>query len=382
MRAIVAGGGIGGLCTAIALDRAGIEVSVFEKAADPMTTQVGGGFHIWGNAVRALRELGLEECAAEIGAPIERTEFHSWRGRRLAVWPLAEIAREAGAADWGVTRGRLLAMLYGQVAPGTVTPGMELTEFWDDGEGVTAKFSNGSEERADFLVGADGLRSAVRAGLLGKREPDYAGYTQWQTTTDRANGLLERGTEQITFGPALRTVVHHVGGGDLFWAAVTYGPESGGGKPAGRKRMLLERFSGWPAPITAAIENTPEEQIAGLPVYHRKPVKQWGKGRVTLLGDAAHPMTTNTGQGGNQAVEDAVVLAHALEGDQNVSGALRSYEVMRIARTTPLVKRSRQAAVMNAWSDPIRSTARDLMMRVGLPGPALRELRQTVAVEF
>jgi 2-polyprenyl-6-methoxyphenol hydroxylase-like FAD-dependent oxidoreductase len=146
--------------------------------------------------------------------------------------------------------------------------------------------------------------------------------------------------------------------------------------------MLLERFADWPAPFAQAVEGTPEEDITGLAVFDRKPVKSWGSGRVTLLGDAAHPMTTNTSQGGNQAIEDAVVLAGCLEREPDVAKALRKYEERRIARTTKLVKRSHQAANMNAWRDPVRIRFRDVLFSNVLPRVGLSDLRKDVAVEL
>jgi 2-polyprenyl-6-methoxyphenol hydroxylase-like FAD-dependent oxidoreductase len=259
-----------------------------------------------------------------------------------------------------------------------VTPGARLVDFADDAEGVTARFDDGREERADVLVGADGLRSVVRTKLLGAGEPDYAGYVQWQTLVDLEAGLFPPGVERITFGPGARTVMHHVAGGRLFWACVIYGPVEAGGKAPGRKQKLLDTFGGWPAPIPAAIEATPEEQIVGLPIYDRQPVQEWGRGRVTLLGDAAHPMTTNTSQGGNLAIEDGVVLARTLANGRPPEAALRAYEARRIARTTPLVKNSRWISNMNAWTNPLRVAFRDRFFSFGVPRRGLSELRRTM----
>ncbi|MEA2159982.1 MAG: hypothetical protein QOD66_2362 [Solirubrobacteraceae bacterium] len=380
MRAVIVGGGIGGLAAAIGLRQAGIEPVVLEQAADPAKTQVGGGLHLWANGVRALRELELEQQAKSIGVPIERTEFQASRGRLLATWPLGEVSREAGAVDLGVSRAELQRMLHGAVGDATIRSGAEVTRVADDGEHVTATLADGREERGDVLIGADGLRSTIRASLLGAEEPDYAGYVQYQTVTRELAGALDTGVERVVFGPGQRAVSHLVGRGDLFWAAVVYGPRESAGKPPGRKQMLRERFRGWPPPFEAAIESTPEDQIVGLPVFDRKPVKHWGTGRTTLLGDAAHPMTTNTGQGANQALESAVVLAHAMASETDVATALRRYEQRRIDRTTPLVKRSRQASNMNAWRDPLRSRLRDFILARALPGPGLRELRETARV--
>ncbi len=376
MRVLVIGGGFGGLTASIALRAAGVEVMVFEKAAEPGVMMVGGGFHLWGNAIRALGELGLEETARERGAMLTRTEFHSSKGRLLAVWPLEEIAREMDAFDVGISRQELMSLLYEAAGADAVTCGAELTSFTDDGSSVTATFADGRTESGDVLVGADGLRSIVRAALLGPAEPNFAGYIQWQVLLEDAAELVPEGIERITFGPGLRTVMHRVGGGRVFLACAVHGPDQRGGRAAGTKQLLLERFRGWPEPTAAAIEAMPEEQIVALPVYDRTPVKEWGKGRVTLLGDAAHPMTTNTGQGGNQAIEDGIVLARMLGDADDPAPALRAYEQRRIVRTTPLVKNSRWITNVGAWSDPLRVAFRDRFFSFGLPRKGLKDLRR------
>jgi 2-polyprenyl-6-methoxyphenol hydroxylase-like FAD-dependent oxidoreductase len=378
VRVIVAGAGVGGLTAALALRAAGIEVTVFEQMEHAGATMVGGGFHLWPNAIRALRELALDEPARQRGAPLKRTEFHSSRGRRLAEWPIADIARGVDAFDVGIARQDLMGLLYNAIDHESVTPAAKLVDFDQDAQGVTARLADGREERGDVLVGADGLRSVVRAKLLGAREPDYAGYVQWQTVIEGAEDLFPAEIERLTFGPAARTVMHHVAGGRLFWACVVYCPMENGGKPAGRKASLLERFKGWPEPIATAIDATPEEQIIGLPIFDRRPVESWGRGRVTLLGDAAHPMTTNTSQGGNQAIEDGVLLGRLLGAGDDPVGALRAYEQRRIARTTPLVKNSRWLSNINAWGDPIRVAMRDVMFRLAVPRKGLSELRKAV----
>jgi len=382
VRVVVAGGGIGGLSATIALRRAGVEADLFEQREDVRATMVGGGFHLWPNATRALEELGLAEAAREQGAALERTEFHSLKRGLLAVWPIAEIASEVGGFDVGISRAEVQQMLHDEVEPGAINAGAELTGFEEDPEGMTVQFADGREERADALVGADGLRSAVRAQVLGAGDPDYSGYVQWQTVVEDDGEGLGAGSERIVFGPGMRTVMHRVGGGRLFWACVLYCPDTEASRPEGRKAMLLEHFRDWPGPIGRVVEATPEEQITGLPIYDRKPVKEWGRGRVTLLGDAAHPMTTNTSQGGNQAIEDGVVLARCLSAEQDVAAALRAYEERRIARTTPLVKNSRWVTNLNGWSNPWRVAFRDRFFALGLPGKGLKDLRAAVGAEL
>ena len=184
VRVIVVGGGVGGLAAAGGLRAAGIDAAVFEQLDHIGATLVGGGFHLWPNAVRALRELGLDDAARERGAPFDVTEFCSWRGRKLAEWPLKEIADELDLFDVGIGRADLLEVLSGAVDGSQMNAGARLVDFEDEPDGVTARFDDGREERADVLVGADGLRSIVRGKLLGASEPDYAGYVQWQTLVE------------------------------------------------------------------------------------------------------------------------------------------------------------------------------------------------------
>lgn len=378
MRVIVAGAGVGGLTAAIALRLAGFEVAVCEQMVEVGTSIVGGGFHLWPNAARALREVGLDERARSLGSTLEQTEFQSWGGRQLAVWPIAGLARRAGGYDVGISRQDLVSLLYRSVDSEAVLPGAQVVGFVEHDDGVTVQLADGRKVDGDVLVGADGLRSTVRAQLLGPDEPDYAGYVQWQTLLPGGAKLFPAGLERITFGPGARTVMHRVTGDRLFWACVLYCPADQGGRQPGRKAMLLERFAGWPHPIQAAIAATAEEQIVGLPVFDRKPVATWGRGRITLLGDAAHAMTTNTSQGGNQAIEDGVLLARMLSRDARPTEALRAYESRRIQRTTPLVNNSRWISNLNAWRDPLRVGVRDRVFSVALPRKGLSELRQAV----
>jgi 2-polyprenyl-6-methoxyphenol hydroxylase-like FAD-dependent oxidoreductase len=379
-RAIVIGGGIGGLAAAVALRRAGIDVAVFEQQHDLRKTQVGGGIHMWANAMRALAQLGLAERVTELGAPIERTEFRDWRGRLLAVWPIGEIAREFGTRDAGISRGELQQVLVDAQENGNVNAGVECTGFEQDASGVTARFADGREERGSLLVGADGLRSTIRAQLLGSAPPRYAGYAQFQSLVAAGADLLPAGVERVVFGRGNRAVLHRVGGNRLFWAGALYAPE-GTLLGQAKKETLLKRFRGWEPPIETAIEATPEDLIVAFDIYDRPPVDRWGEGRVTLVGDAAHPMTTNLSQGGCQALEDAVVLASSLKADSDVARALRAYEERRIPRTSTLVKRSHGIARMGGIKNPVAAAVRDRISGIALGRAGVKDYRKFVATQ-
>jgi 2-polyprenyl-6-methoxyphenol hydroxylase-like FAD-dependent oxidoreductase len=380
-RALIVGGGIGGLATAYGLIQQGREVLVLEQASDVRKIQLGGGLHVWTNAARALQRLGLYEQVQAIGSPLDATDYRTAKGKHLASWPVAEIARENGVVEVGVSRQDLQALLVEAVGVERIRLGAHCDGFEADGEGVRLRLADGSEERGALLVGADGLRSTVRAQLHGVQEPHYVGYTQWQSLVPDGGALLPAGAERVLFGPGSRAVLHHVGGARLFWAAVLYGKADGPESQADRE-ALLRRFADWQEPVAAAIAATAPESIARLQIYDRKPLSQWGAGRVTLLGDAAHPMTTNLSQGACQTLEDAAVLTRCVGEHEDVEAALRAYEAARIARTTPVVKQSALLARTGAVKRPLACAVRNRMTALTLSGPVLKGHRRFMAVEL
>jgi 2-polyprenyl-6-methoxyphenol hydroxylase-like FAD-dependent oxidoreductase len=379
-RALIVGGGIGGLATAHALVSQGIDAVVFERVDDVRKIQLGGGFHMWTNAARALQRLGLYDQVQAIGAPLDVTEYRTESGKLLASWPIDEIARENGVVDVGVSRQDLQALLVEAVGDDRIRLGARCAGFEQDGEEVRLRLANGGEERGSMLIAADGLRSTIRAQIHGEHEPRYVGYTQWQSLIPGAGYALPPRDERVLFGPGARAVLHRVGGDRLFWAAVLYGEQDSSVTQAG-KDTLLERFAGWQEPLTAAIAATPEESIARLQIYDREPLSSWGAGRVTLLGDAAHPMTTNLSQGACQVLEDAAALARCLRTEDGIEAALRSYERARIRRTTPIVKQSSRIARVGSFRHPLVCAVRNRMTALTLSGPVLKAHRRFVAAE-
>lgn len=381
---MVAGAGIGGLTATIALRRAGLEVVVFERAAE--LREVGAGLLLAANAQKALGKLGLAEEVARLGTPASAAEIRSWRGQVLASIPAAELEKNAGAASAAVHRADLQALLAREAGEGTLRLDAVVKGFEQDESGVRVSLADGSEQRADILVGADGLRSQIRATLFGPEEPRYAGYTAWRAVVKPEGELLPWGGGFESWGRGTRFGCAHIGRGRVYWFATANsreGEKDGPlGDPVGPKAKLLHRFGDWHRPIRELIEATDEGAISRTDIYDREPLgERWGEGRVTLLGDAAHPMTPNLGQGACQAVEDAVVLARCLHEGGATAEALRRYERLRYDRVAMIVRRSRRVGAVGQLENPLLCRLRDRMMAMIPPKAQLRQLEEIVGHE-
>lgn len=361
----IVGGGIGGLTAALALRRAGIAATVHERATDLRTAQSGHGLILWHNAVLALRELGVDVSA--IGHRIDEYQFRTTSGSLLARWRLR--ADEWDAPVYSVSRPALHRLL----ADEDLVLGAPCVGFDDDGDAVTVRFADGRSTRADALVGADGLRSVVRRGLMGfEPPPRYAGYTAWQGVI-RAS--VEPGRFVNAFGRGRWFVHYGLPDGMVYWDAVLDARAGAGRFGAPAKENLLAAFAGAAAPIRDLIEATPESDLAPVDIYDRDPVTRWSKGRVTLLGDAAHPMTFNLGQGAGQAIEDALVLSRCLAAAAPEEAFAR-YERERIDRTTRMVRRSRANGDFIRRRNPVMCLLRDTFVRVAFESLIYRKTYQ------
>jgi 2-polyprenyl-6-methoxyphenol hydroxylase-like FAD-dependent oxidoreductase len=378
-KAIVVGGGIGGLTAAIALGRAGVEVAVFERA--PELREIGAGISLWANATRALKGLGVYEEVRAAGAAEIGGELRTWRGGLLTRIPADDLKERFGEANLAVHRADLQGALYSSLPPGTVRLGAEFTGFDQDDEGVLARYADGREERGDLLVGADGLHSSVRGQLFGQSEPRYAGYAAWRGIAGAGDGSLPEGIGLNLWGRGSEFGLVGIGRGRFYWFATKNAPEGQAESAAGRKREVLDLLSGAYQPARAAVEATPEPEILRNDIYDRKPTSRWGVGRATLLGDAAHPMTPSLGQGACQAIEDAVVLARCLDGGEGNPASLRLYEERRVRRTTRVVRRSRLAGRVIQLENPLLCSLRDALAKRTSARAQLRQYEEIVRYE-
>jgi 2-polyprenyl-6-methoxyphenol hydroxylase-like FAD-dependent oxidoreductase len=266
-------------------------------------------------------------------------------------------------------------------AGATVWTGKELVGFEQTCDSVHAFFADETEERGAVLVGADGLRSRVRGRLFGDERPRYAGYTSWRGVAPESE-LVPVGGGFESWGRGRRFGCAHVGGGRVYWFATRNAPEGGDDGPAGSRATLLEAFRGWHEPVEPLIRATEEDAILRTDIYDRDPLgKIWGEGRTTLLGDAAHPMTPNLGQGACQAIEDTVVLARCLRESGESAGALRRYEALRSDRTAAIVRRSRRIGWVGQLENPFLCRLRERALKLIPVEMQLRQIQEVVGYE-
>lgn len=345
---IIIGGGIGGLSAAVGLMRNGTPVVVHEREAE--IKELGTGVGIQRVAQQGLEMLGLREALREVaGQPFEALRLISYKNGKT----MATIPRRGEA--FIVHRGELLEVLQREVGDQSIIRcNSECVGFEQDAGGVTARFADGREERGAALVAADGVRSIIREQVIGDGPPLYSGQTAWRGMPHYTHPTLPLDLSEQVWGPAGLFGLFPCND-RLFWWASEVRPEGEPDPAGGRKADLLATYGDWPESIRAVIENTPDEQIFRGDLYHRRPAKTWSQGRVTLLGDAAHPTMPAFGQGAGMAIEDGAVLARELGavkdlGDAGgVTAAFQGYEGKRIPRTSAIVNRARRMAEICKW---------------------------------
>ncbi len=368
-KVIVIGAGIGGLGVAAGLRRAGFDVEVYEQAAE--LKPVGAGIALWANALHALRKLGFEGSLPAYREPMV-AGIRTSAGRLLVETESEHLRQKFGEISAVVHRGDLqdaLLALYG----GPVHLGKALASFEERGDRVVAAFHDGTEVEGDMLIGADGLHSAVRAQLHPGEALRYSGYVAWRGVVPFD---IQKTTPGETWGPGRRFGQAPLPGNRVYWFATENTP-AGGHAPEGEKAHLLELFRGWHAPIEELIRATPETAILRHDIHDRPPIAHWGRGRVTLLGDAAHPTTPNLGQGGCMALEDAAVLVDCLLAGNETTVSLRNYEERRKPRTSQLVTQAWNIGRVGQWENPLAVGLRNAMVRLAMP---LMQDRQMEAV--
>jgi 2-polyprenyl-6-methoxyphenol hydroxylase-like FAD-dependent oxidoreductase len=338
-RALVVGGGIGGLTAAVALRGAGFEVVVLERESEPR--EVGAGISLWPNAVNVLRQLGVGDAVEAVAVAQSEGGCRTWRGRRVADAPLAGTTARHGPPLLMLHRASLRAALSGALDRGVLQLSAECTSVDQDAKWVSVTLADGRSVQGDVVIGADGVHSRVRAVTFDAEAPRYSGFTAWRGIVPLDDMLASRIRPAESWSRGGLFGLTRLGGSQAFWYAIARAPANEGGLAAEEKAILLRRFGYWHDPIPELIDATAVEAIVRTSLYDRPPLARWAAGRIALIGDAARGMLPNLAQGGWQAIEDGAALADALRASSD-DGALAAYDSQRREHAAKFARRERR----------------------------------------
>lgn len=358
MRVLIAGGGIGGLTTAIALRHQGIDALVLEQAE--VMAEIGAGIQIASNAAIVLREIGLESAIRAVGVKPQSYDYRDLRtGRMLYQAPLGdEAAARYGAPMYNIHRADLIQILFDAVPAEAKRLGAHCVAISQDKDGVEVRLQTGEILRGDVLVGCDGIHSAVRQHLRGNEEKHFANILMWRSLipAERLDGLKLEERGNYWFGPGRTLITYWVRPKNLYSILASvpaHEVQRESWIESGDISQMLRSFEDAEPRARAMLEQCRSAFITGM--YYRDPIDSWTSGRVTLLGDAAHPMVPFLAAGAGQSIEDAWTFARVLARRQHdVSGALLEYERRRLPRTTRIQAGARSAVKLMHETEPGR----------------------------
>jgi salicylate hydroxylase len=373
---IIIGAGIGGLSLALGLQRAGMRVIVCETA--PQLGEVGAGLTVSPNATHALEFLGLGEAMARLGdKPESGAGLHYKTGETLYFTQRDGSFKDHYGADYyQIHRADMHNALADAVRrndPSAIRLNHTFVSLDQSDAGVVARFTNGEAVTGDGLVGCDGLRSVVRAALFGAETPRFTGQVAFRGLVDAepVRHCIVPTPSAVYMGPSRiftryflrkRTLVNFVG-----IAKTDAWKEEGWSIPATIEEMTRE-YAGWHEHVLTIIKSTPAGRLFKWALFDRDPLPMWSKGRVTLMGDAAHPMLPFLGMGAAMALEDAAVLARCFAAGETFTEVFRRYELARRQRTTDVLLSSRAQGEVYQSERPeqLRSPNAQGEIRLGL----------------
>src|SRR3954454_11956759 len=334
IRAAIVGGGISGLSAANALIRRGVDVTVYEQA--PALGEVGAGVFTYPNALRLLERMGLADAFAKVGAKVgPGSEYY--RMDRTLVGNVLTTDSSGWNGMYGMHRADLLDIFASVLPASAIRTGHRCIGFEQDMRIAHLKFDNGSTAGADLVIACDGIHSSLQKFVVAPSPPEYSGSRAYRGLIERKKlPKLAQGAHQIWMGDGKHFMVFPVRRGELlnyvgFVPTSTETVESW--SAIGDRDELATSFAGWDRPVVELLDKV--ETCFWWGLYDRRPLATWSKGRLLLLGDAAHAMLPHLGQGANQGIEDGVALPIFLErrNVNDIADLLRTYEKFRRERT-------------------------------------------------
>ncbi len=353
----IIGGGIGGLTLAIAMQRKGMNVKVYESA--PRFKPLGAGIALAANAMKAFVEIGIVEEIVRAGKKIKGMFIKDVSGKIITFTDAEQLTKQFGVINnFTIHRADLHEVLSCLLQPATIEFGKMCVDVNQNAGGVTIHFSNGNTAEADYLIACDGIHSPIRKKLLPGSLPRYAGYTCWRAIVDNVPEGFNSDETTESWGSGRRFGVVPLSNNRVYWFATLNAKASDPKMRDATTKDLLEYFGDFHFPVPDLLERTNQEQLIWSDIIDIKPIKQFAFGRIVLMGDAAHATTPNMGQGACMAIEDAATLANGLI-KYSPEEAFKKFEVHRIKRTTNIVRQSWSIGKIAQLENPILSSLRN-----------------------
>ena len=352
MEIAIIGAGMGGLTTGIALKKFGHRVTIYEQTEQILP--VGAAISLWSNGVKCLNYLGLTEQVAKLGGQMNDLAYiDGLNGEVMTQFSLAPLIEEVGQRPYPVSRAELQNMLMDAFGRQDIQLGKRMVSIEDKGQHVEIGFQDGSTVSAALLIGADGTHSMTRQYVLGKQvERRYAGYVNWNGLVEISEDLAPAQQWTTFVGEGKRASLMPVAEHRFYFffdVPLSAGLEN---QRSEYKPLLKQYFSGWCPQVQRLIDSIDEQKTNRVEIHDIEPFTQFYKGRVVILGDAAHSTTPDIGQGGCQAMEDAVYLARALQiNTLGLEDALKRYQNKRNERANELLLRARKRCDVTHMKD-------------------------------
>lgn len=337
----IIGAGLGGLAVAVALRKLEYDVQIYEKAQD--FRPVGGGLGLLPNGLNFLDAIkpGIVETIKNSGCEVSTTLLKNTQGETIRTNPGSRFGNKYGQPLITVWWWHLQQILVSKLPSESIHLNHRCIGFEQDEHCVSISFDNGKKVSSDLLIGADGINSIIREGLIGDGKPRYLGSMSWRSVIKCKQEILNPDELGFVKGDKEFMYLLNVGDGYISWLYRKCLPDCIVSQDAGEvKSQVLSQLADWGESLRSLVEATPAERILEGPICDRLPLKSWSKGRVTLLGDAAHPMAPALGQGANSTFEDAYELALCCSQASSIEAALNTYEQRRIPRTELIQNRS------------------------------------------
>lgn len=352
MEIAIIGAGMGGLTTGIALKKFGHRVTIYEQAEQILP--VGAAISLWSNGVKCLNYLGLTEQVAKLGGQMNDLAYiDGLNGEVMTQFSLAPLIEEVGQRPYPVSRAELQNMLMDEFGRQDIQLGKRMVSIEDKGQHVEIGFQDGSTVSAALLIGADGTHSMTRQYVLGKQvERRYAGYVNWNGLVEISEDLAPAQQWTTFVGEGKRASLMPVAEHRFYFFFDVPLPAGLENQRSEYKILLKQYFSGWCSQVQCLIDSIDEQKTNRVEIHDIEPFNQFYKGRVVILGDAAHSTTPDIGQGGCQAMEDAVYLARALQiNTLGLEDALKRYQNKRNERANELLLRARKRCDVTHMKD-------------------------------